>query len=161
MSEKSGRKPLPDITRLVSFLGRLVKQGTPGALHVKGSDNTIIDIYLRSRLPPEHRFWMKVSLKEESSGCRLSLQSPGEKAGDMPFANCWICTLRLADLAGLKTSPDLREQSLARLFDDLKEITTPYAFSVSAEQLMFSFDPVEKWAIIPVKKMRPGIELLT
>jgi iduronate 2-sulfatase len=98
----------------------------------------------------EHRFWMKVSLKEESARVPLIIKVPGKKpAVCHSFAELLDLYPTVAELAGLTPSPHIQGKSLAGLFDDPRKEVRPYAFSVSSSRDKFSFlIRSKKWAYI-------------
>ncbi|NGM63097.1 sulfatase [Sphingobacterium sp. SGG-5] len=98
----------------------------------------------------EHRFWMKVSLKEESVRVPLVIKVPGKAPA---VCNSLVELLDLyptvAELAGLKPSPHIQGKSLVNVLDSPKQEVRPYAFSVSKKGNTFSFlVRSHKWAFI-------------
>src|SRR5690606_4849096 len=97
-----------------------------------------------------HRFWMKVSLKEESSRVPFIVKVPGK---DPAVCHSLVELLDLyptvAAMAGLPVSPYLQGKNLMELFDDPEKELRTYAFSVSSWKKNFSFLlRSHKWAFI-------------
>jgi len=110
----------------------------------------------------EQRFWMKVSLKEESARVPLIIKVPGKKPA---VCNSFIELIDLyptiAGLAGLNTSPYLQGKNMADIFNNPEKEIRPYAFSVSSWNNKFSFlIRTPKWAYIQYgENAAGGIEL--
>lgn len=98
----------------------------------------------------EHRFWMKVSLHEESVRVPLIIKVPGKKP-----AVCHSLTELLdlyptvASLAGLNYSKHLQGKSLVEVLDNPDHSVREIAFSISQRKDVFSFLlRTQKWAFI-------------
>ena len=96
----------------------------------------------------EHRFWMKVSLHEESVRVPLIIKMPGKKAG---VCSSFIELLDLyptvADMAGLKYSNNIQGKSYLRTLDNPDLQIRDMAFSVSQGGKSFLVR-TKKWAYI-------------
>lgn len=108
----------------------------------------------------EHRFWMKVSLHEESARVPLIIKVPGKKpAVCHSFAELIDLYPTVAELAGLKTSPHLQGKSLTKTLDNPKQKVRDMAFSVSQGGKTFLLR-TDKWAYIQYDEdAGAGIEL--
>ena len=98
----------------------------------------------------EHRFWMKVSLHEESVRVPMIIKVPGKKPA---VTNSLVELLDLyptiAELAGLKYSKHLQGKSLVKMLDDPELTVRDAAFSVSHRNGVFSYLlRTDKWAYI-------------
>jgi arylsulfatase A-like enzyme len=108
----------------------------------------------------EHRFWMKVSLHEESVRVPMIIKVPGKKAA---VCNSFIELIDLyptvAELAGLKTSKHLQGKSLVKTMDNPIFNVRDMAFSVSQGGRSFLLR-TEKWAYIQYDEdAGSGVEL--
>jgi arylsulfatase A-like enzyme len=108
----------------------------------------------------EHRFWMKVSLHEESVRVPLIIKMPGKKAA---VCNSFVELLDLyptvAELAGLKFSENIQGKSLVNTLDNPNHIVRDMAFSVSQGGKSFLVRN-DKWAYIQYDEdAGSGIEL--
>lgn len=108
----------------------------------------------------EHRFWMKVSLHEESARVPLIIKVPGKKpAVCHSFAELIDLYPTVAELAGLKTSPHLQGKSLTETLDNPKQKVRDMAFSVTQGGRTFLLRN-DKWAYIQYDEdAGAGIEL--
>src|SRR5690606_12345648 len=80
----------------------------------------------------EHRFWMKVSLHEESARVPLIIKVPGKEPGVChSFAELIDLYPTVAELAGLDYSPHLQGKSLVPTLDDPSAKVRDFAFSIS------------------------------
>tara|TARA_R100001369_G_scaffold92225_1_gene136283 strand:- start:7939 stop:9465 length:1527 start_codon:yes stop_codon:yes gene_type:complete len=96
----------------------------------------------------EHRFWMKVSLHEESVRVPLIIKVPGKApAVCNSFSELLDLYPTLAELAGLKASKHLQGKSLVKTLDNPKSDVREYAFSVSQGGKSFLVRS-HKWAYI-------------
>lgn len=98
----------------------------------------------------EHRFWMKVSLHEESARVPLIIKVPG-KAPAVCHSLTELIDLypTLTELAGLEASQHLQGKSLIRTFDDPASAVRDAAFSVNVWRDTHTFLlRTEKWAFI-------------
>lgn len=108
----------------------------------------------------EHRFWMKVSLHEESARVPLIIKVPGKKpAVCHSFAELLDLYPTVAELAGLETSPHLQGKSLTKTLDNPKQKVRDMAFSVTQGGKTFLLR-TDKWAYIQYDEdAGAGIEL--
>jgi iduronate 2-sulfatase len=108
----------------------------------------------------EHRFWMKVSLHEESARVPLIIKVPGKKAAVCnSFAELLDLYPTVAELAGLKTSGNLQGKSLAKTLDKPKHKVRDMAFSVTQGGNTFLLR-TDDWAYIQYNEdASAGIEL--
>tara|TARA_R110000868_G_scaffold2277_1_gene16958 strand:+ start:11745 stop:13211 length:1467 start_codon:yes stop_codon:yes gene_type:complete len=96
----------------------------------------------------EHRFWMKVSLHEESVRVPLIIKVPGKApAVCNSFSELLDLYPTLAELAGLKASDQLQGKSLVKTLDNPNTDVRDYAFSVSQGGKSFLLRN-HKWAYI-------------
>jgi len=108
----------------------------------------------------EHRFWMKVSLHEESVRVPMIIKVPGKKPA---ICNSFVELIDLyptiAELAGLKSSEHLQGKSLVKTIDNPDFKIRDIAFSVSQGGKSFLLR-TEKWAYIQYDEdAGSGIEL--
>lgn len=108
----------------------------------------------------EHRFWMKVSLHEESARVPLIVKVPGKKpAVCHSFVELLDLYPTVAELAGLQTSEHLQGKSLVKTLDDPAHKVRDMAFSVSQGGRTFLLR-TDKWAYIQYDEdAGSGIEL--
>lgn len=108
----------------------------------------------------EHRFWMKVSLHEESARVPLIIKVPGKKpAVCNSFAELLDLYPTIAELAGLKTSGNLQGKSLVKTLDKPKHKVRDMAFSVTQGGKTFLLRTID-WAYIQYNEdASAGIEL--
>ena len=96
----------------------------------------------------EHRFWMKVSLHEESVRVPFIIKVPGKSpAVCHSFTELLDLYPTLSELAGLKTSEHLQGKSLTATLDDPEHSVRDMAFSVSQGGKSFLVR-TDKWAYI-------------
>lgn len=96
----------------------------------------------------EHRFWMKVSLHEESARVPLIIKVPGkEPAVCHSFSELLDLYPTVAELAGLDYSKHIQGKSLVKTLDDPEYEIRDHAFSVSQGGKTFLIR-TEKWAYI-------------
>lgn len=80
----------------------------------------------------EHKFWMKVSLKEESVKVPLIIKVPGKQPQKVnSFVELVDLYPTIAELAGLDYSPHLQGKSLTKSFDDPSYSVRDTAFAVT------------------------------
>jgi choline-sulfatase len=108
----------------------------------------------------EHRFWMKVSLHEESARVPLIVKVPGKKpAVCHSFVELLDLYPTVAELAGLQVSEHLQGKSLVQTLDDPTHEVRDMAFSVSQGGRTFLLR-TNKWAYIQYDEdAGSGIEL--
>jgi len=108
----------------------------------------------------EHRFWMKVSLHEESVRVPMIIKVPGKKAA---VCNSFVELIDLyptiSELAGLETSKYIQGKSIVKTLDHPDFKVRDMAFSVSQGGKSFLLR-TEKWAYIQYDEdAGSGIEL--
>lgn len=108
----------------------------------------------------EHRFWMKVSLHEESARVPMIIKVPGKKpAVCHSFTELIDLYPTVAELAGLEYSPHIQGKSLVGMLDDPGQEVRDMAFSVSQGGKTFLLR-TKKWAYIQYDEdAGAGIEL--
>jgi len=108
----------------------------------------------------EHKFWMKVSLHEESVRIPMIIKVPGKKPATChSFTELVDLYPTIAELAGLKYSKHIQGESLVKVLDNPEKKVRDQAFSVSlhGNALMIRTD---KWAYIQYKEdASAGMEL--
>lgn len=151
MSEEQEKKAIAGYYASVAFMdaqvGKVLK-----TLEEEGLEENTIVIFTSDHgfHLGEHRFWMKVSLKEESARIPLIIKVPGKKPGVChSFAELIDLYPTIAELAGLEYSPHLQGKSLAPTLDDPSSKVRDMAFSVSRYRGVEAFLlRSEKWAYI-------------
>lgn len=108
----------------------------------------------------EHKFWMKVSVKEESAKIPLIIKVPGKEP---KVCNSFVELIDLyptvAELAGLEAPQQLQGKSLVRTLDDPDFQVRDMAFSVTQGGNTFLLR-TDKWAFIQYNEdASAGIEL--
>lgn len=108
----------------------------------------------------EHKFWMKVSLHEESVRVPMIIKVPGKKT---MICNSFVELIDLyptiAELAGLKASKHLQGKSLVKTIDNSNYKVRDTTFSVSQGGKSFLLR-TKKWAYIQYDEdAKSGIEL--
>jgi choline-sulfatase len=108
----------------------------------------------------EHRFWMKVSLHEESVKVPLIIKVPGKKSAIChSFTELIDLYPTISELAGLEFSKNLQGISLVKTLDDPAHKVRDIAFSVSQGGKSFLLRN-EDWAYIQYDEdAAAGIEL--
>lgn len=110
----------------------------------------------------EHRFWMKVSLHEESARVPLIIKVPG-KAPAVRHTLTELIDLypTLTELVGMDIPKHIQGKSLVQALDDPNQEIREFAFSVSLYRGNESFLlRTDKWAYIQYEKdAGAGIEL--
>jgi iduronate 2-sulfatase len=151
MSEEQEKKAIGAYYACVSFmdaqLGKILN-----ALREEGlEDNTIVILTSDHGFHlGEHRFWMKVSLHEESVRVPLIIKVPGKKPGVChSLAEMLDIYPTVAELAGLKPSEHLQGKSLVATLDDPEHSVRDLAFSMHRTNGGFSYlCRTKKWAYI-------------
>ncbi|MDT7829346.1 sulfatase [Pricia sp. S334] len=96
----------------------------------------------------EHRFWMKVSLHEESVRVPLIIKVPGKAPATCEsFAELLDLYPTIAELTGLDYSKNLQGKSLASTLDNPERTVRDMAFSVTQGGRSFLVR-TDKWAFI-------------
>ena len=108
----------------------------------------------------EHRFWMKVSLHEESARVPLIIKAPGKQAAVChSFIELIDLYPTVAELAGLEYSPHIQGKSLVETLDHPETTVRDMAFSVTQGGKTFLLRTA-KWAYIQYNEdASAGIEL--
>ncbi len=108
----------------------------------------------------EHRFWMKVSLHEESVRIPMIIKVPGkEPAVCHSFAEMIDLYPTIAELAGLEYSEHIQGKSLVETLDNPEIAVRDMAFTVTQNGKSFLLR-TEKWAYIQYNEdASEGIEL--
>lgn len=151
MSEEQEKKAIAGYYAAVSFMDAQVGKVLQ-TLRDEGLDDNTIVIFTSDHgfHLGEHRFWMKVSLKEESVRVPLIIKVPG-KAPAVCHSLVELLDLypTVAELAGLTVPPNIQGKSLVDMLDRPQQEVRPYAFSVSKWRDTFSFlIRSHKWAFI-------------
>lgn len=151
MSEEQEKKAIAAYYACVTFLDDQVGK-VLNALEEEGLEDNTIVIFTSDHgfHLGEHRFWMKVSLHEESVRVPMIIKVPGKKPGV-----CHSLTEMLdmyptvAELAGLKVSQHLQGKSLVKTLDNPDHVVRDAAFSMHRVDGAFSYLlRTEKWAYI-------------
>lgn len=108
----------------------------------------------------EHRFWMKVSLHEESVRVPLIIKIPGKKPAVCDsFAELIDLYPTIASMAGLKVPNGIQGKDLSITFDNEKAKVRDMAFSTSLGGKAYLIR-TKKWAYIQYEEdASKGIEL--
>lgn len=163
MSEEQEKKVIAGYYACVSYMdvqvGKILK-----TLEEEGLEDNTIVIFTSDHgyHLGEHRFWMKVSLHEESVRVPLIIKVPGKAPGVCnSFAELLDMYPTVAELAGLEFSRHIQGKSLVSTIDDPSAKVRDMAFSVSVRKGEIAFllrSP--KWAYIQYdENARSGIEL--
>lgn len=149
MSEEQEKKAVAAYYASVSYMdaqvGKILKTLKEEGLE----DNTIVVFTSDHGFHlGEHRFWMKVSLHEESVRVPMIIKVPGKApAVCNSFAELLDLYPTLAELAGLKASDALQGKSLVNTLDNPTAKVREYAFSVTQGGKSFLIRN-HKWAYI-------------
>lgn len=151
MSEEQEKKAVAGYYASVAYMdaqvGKVLK-----TLEEEGLEDNTIVIFTSDHgfHLGEHRFWMKVSLHEESARVPLIIKVPGKDPGVChSFAELLDLYPTIAELAGLDYSPHLQGISLTPTLDDPTAKVRDVAFSVSVYRGVNAFLlRSEKWAYI-------------
>ncbi|GBF19865.1 choline-sulfatase [Arenibacter sp. NBRC 103722] len=149
MSEEQEKKAVAGYYASVAYMdaqvGKILK-----ALEQEGlEDNTIVVFTSDHGFHlGEHRFWMKVSLHEESVRVPLIIKVPGKApAVCNSFSELLDLYPTLADLAGIEASKGLQGKSLVKTLNNPQVEVRDFAFSVSQGGKSFLVRN-HKWAYI-------------
>lgn len=163
MSEEQEKKAVAGYYASVSYMdaqvGKVLK-----TLEEEGLENNTIVIFTSDHgfHLGEHRFWMKVSLHEESARVPLIIKVPGQDPGVChSFAELLDLYPTVAELAGLKFSEHLQGKSLAKTIQDPNDKVRDMAFSITPRGGNIDFMlRTEKWAYIQYDEdAKSGMEL--
>ncbi len=163
MSEEQEKKAIAGYYASVAFMDAQVGKVLKTLKEEGLEDNTIVIFTSDHGFHlGEHRFWMKVSLHEESVRVPLIIKVPGKEPGV-----CHSLTELLdlyptvAELAGLKTSSELQGKSIVETLDNPSAKVRDVAFSVSVHRGVHAFLlRTNKWAYIQYgEDAKSGVEL--
>jgi iduronate 2-sulfatase len=151
MSEEQEKKAVAAYYASVAYMDAQVGKVLQALKEEGLEDNTIV-IFTSDHgyHLGEHRFWMKVSLHEESARVPLVIKVPGKKPA-VTHALTELLDLypTVAELAGLKYSKHLQGKSLVDVLDNPAHSVRDMAFSISHRNGTFSFLlRTPKWAFI-------------
>lgn len=151
MSEEQEKKAVAAYYASVAYMDSQVGKVLQ-ALRQEGLEDNTIVIFTSDHgyHLGEHRFWMKVSLHEESVRVPLIIKVPGKKpAVTHSLTELLDLYPTVAELAGLKYSPHLQGKSLVKVLDNPDHAVRDMAFSISNRRNVFSFLlRTPKWAFI-------------
>ncbi len=161
MSEEQEKKAVAAYYASVSYMDAQVGK-VLNALQEEGLEDKTIVIFTSDHgfHLGEHRFWMKVSLHEESVRVPLIIKVPGKKpAVCHSFAELLDLYPTVAELAALPTSSHLQGKSLVKTLDHPDHSIREEAFSVTQGGKSFLLR-TKKWAYIQYDEdAGAGIEL--
>lgn len=159
MSQEQEKKAMAGYYASVSYMDAQVGK-VLGTLEEEGLEDNTIVIFTSDHgyHLGEHRFWMKVSLHEESARVPLIIKVPGKEPGVChSFAELLDLYPTVAELAGLKPSPSLQGESLVETLDDPTASVRDMAFSVSVYRGTNAFlVRTDKWAFIQYEEDASG-----
>ncbi|HLT94722.1 MAG TPA: sulfatase [Membranihabitans sp.] len=163
MSEEQEKKAMAAYYATTAFLDDQVGK-VLNALREAGLEDQTIVIFTSDHgyLLGEHRFWMKVSLMEESVRVPLIIKVPGkEPAVCHSMAELVDLYPTVASLAGLTPPTHLQGKNLSPVFDDPDFHIRDFAFSVSRRNdIMVHLIRSPKWAYIQYgEEAEHGMEL--
>ena len=161
MNETQEQKAIAAYYASVTFLDAQVGKVLQ-TLEEEGLDDNTIVVFTSDHgfHLGEHRFWMKVSLHEESVRVPMIIKVPGKKAAVChSFTELLDLYPTIAALAGLDYSENLQGKSLVEVLDDPSKTVRAMAFSVSQGGKTFLLR-TKKWAYIQYDEdAAAGIEL--
>lgn len=161
MNEEQEKKAVAAYYASVAYLDAQVGK-VLDALEEEGLEDNTIVIFTSDHgfHLGEHRFWMKVSLHEESARVPLIIKVPGKRpAVCKSFVELIDLYPTVAELAGLSISPHLQGKSLVKTLDNPEHAVRDMAFSVSQGGKTFLLRD-ENWAYIQYNEdASAGIEL--
>lgn len=163
MSEEQEKKAIAGYYASVAFMDAQVGK-VLNTLEEEGlADNTIVIFTSDHGFHlGEHRFWMKVSLHEESTRVPLIIKVPGQKPGVChSFAELLDLYPTVAELAGLEFSEHLQGRSLAKTLENPDYKVRDMAFSITPRRGDIDFMlRSDKWAYIQYDEdAKSGMEL--
>lgn len=163
MSTEQEKKAIAGYYASVAYMDRQVGKVLQTLKEEGLEDNTIVIFTSDHGFHlGEHRFWMKVSLHEESVRVPLIIKVPGKEPSVChSFTELIDLYPTVAELAGLEYSPHLQGKSLVATLDDPTAKVRDFAFSISRHkgELMYLIRN-EKWAFISYKEDgSKGLEL--
>lgn len=151
MSEDQEKKAIAGYYASVSYMDAQVGKVLATLKEEGLEDNTIVIFTSDHGFHlGEHRFWMKVSLLEESVRVPLIIKVPGKKPGVChSFAELIDLYPTVAELAGLEFPDYVQGKSLLRTLDNPEHHVREHVFSVNVRQGRGSFlIRNNKWAFI-------------
>ncbi|MBB2151368.1 sulfatase [Pedobacter gandavensis] len=161
MNTVQEQKAIAGYYAAVSFMddqvGKVLK-----TLKEEGLENNTIVVFISDHgfHLGEHKFWMKVSLHEESVRVPMIIKVPGKQPAVVDgFTELIDLYPTLAELAGLKYSKHIQGKSLVKTLSKPSHTVRDEAFSVSLDGEAFLLRTKE-WAYIQYKEdASKGIEL--
>ena len=161
MNEEQEKKAVAAYYASVAYMDAQVGK-VLSTLEEEGLENNTIVIFTSDHgfHLGEHRFWMKVSLHEESARVPLIIKVPGKQPA---VCNSFVELIDLyptvAELAGLQFSEHLQGKSLVQTIEDPSHKVRDMAFSVTQGGRTFLLRD-EHWAYIQYNEdASAGIEL--
>jgi arylsulfatase A-like enzyme len=161
MSEEQEKKAIAGYYASVAYMDRQVGKVLKTLKEEGLEDNTIVVFTSDHGFHlGEHRFWMKVSLHEESVKVPMIIKVPGKSAAIChSFTELVDIYPTLAELAGLETKQEVQGVSLVQTLDDPNLHVRDMAFSVSQGGKTFLIRN-DKWAYIQYDEdAKSGMEL--
>jgi len=163
MSEEQEKKAIAGYYASVSYMDAQVGKVSK-TLKEEGLEENTIVIFTSDHgfHLGEHRFWMKVSLHEESARVPLIIKVPGQKPGVChSFAELLDLYPTVAELAGLEFSEHLQGKSLAKTIENPDYKVRDMAFSITPRRGDIDFMlRSDKWAYIQYDEdTKSGMEL--
>lgn len=161
MSEEQEKKAVAAYYASVSYMDAQVGKVLKTLKEEGLEDNTIVVFTSDHGFHlGEHRFWMKVSLHEESVRVPMIIKVPGKKAAVCnSFTELLDLYPTLTELAGLKATENIQGKSLVKTLDDPNSKVRDMAFSVSQGGKSFLLRN-DQWAYIQYNEdASAGIEL--
>jgi len=163
MSVEQEKKAVSAYYACVSYLDAQVGKVLQ-ALNNEGLEDNTIVIFTSDHgfHLGEHRFWMKVGLREESVRVPMIIKVPGKKPGVChSLVEMLDMYPTVAELAGLKISEHLQGKSLVKTLDNPDHSVRDAAFSMHRRNREFSYLlRTEKWAYIQYDEVAgSGMEL--
>ena len=151
MSEEQEQKAMAAYYATTSFLDAQVGK-VLNTLREEGLEENTIVIFTSDHgyLLGEHRFWMKVSLMEESARVPLIIKVPGQQpAVCHSLAELIDLYPTIASLAGWDPPSNLQGQNLAPVIENPEHRVRDFAFSISQRNgIMGYLIRTPKWAYI-------------
>lgn len=151
MSEEQEKKAIAGYYASVSYMDAQVGKVLQ-ALEDEGLEDNTIVIFTSDHgfHLGEHRFWMKVSLLEESVRVPFIIKVPGKEASvTNSFAELIDLYPTIAELSGLEYSEHLQGESLVEVLENPQHSVRNFAFSIHRWQGNFAYlIRSDKWAYI-------------
>lgn len=161
MSEEQEKKAIAGYYASVAYMDKQVGKVLETLKEEGLEDNTIVIFTSDHGFHlGEHRFWMKVSLHEESVKVPMIIKVPGKSpAVCNSFSELVDLYPTLAELAGLDLTQDVQGVSLAETFDHPSYEARQMAFSVTQGGRTFLIR-TDRWAFIQYDEdAKSGMEL--